>query len=96
MAQQIFTQRPKNSQEFLKQLEELTKLNRQSQLKTGFDTSSNVPYVLPGSQRINTGLAGTRQELKMPTVPVFETMQDYPASRVSDKGEKPQCISKTG
>lgn len=69
MAQQIFTQRPKNAQEFLKQLEEIAKLNRQSQLKSGYDTSSNVPYIIPGSQRVGTALEGTRDaRLEIPKV----------------------------
>lgn len=109
MAQQIFTQRPKNAQEFLKQLEDLAKLNKQSQLKTGYETSSNTPYVLPGSQRVGTALEGTRNgQLTMPEVAGYvpeEIPTEQPSLTVDDfisqftdsvtQSQTPQAIAST-
>lgn len=109
MAQQIFTQRPKNAQEFLKQLEDLAKLNRQSQLRTGYETSSNTPYVLPGSQRVGTALEGSRNsQLTMPEVAGYvpeEIPTEQPSLTVDDfisqftdsvtQSQTPQAIAST-
>lgn len=76
MDKQIFTKRPKTAEEFLKLLEEQSKLNRQSQIKSGYDTSSSVPYVIPGGQKINPSIDTTANRYQ--AKPISTGAEDVP------------------